>query len=107
MTDRMKSFLFVYQAGPDPVPAERMQENRRAWRTWSINLREKYGIHTAGGKVISGAGMADYTGDIRGASMVDAESLEAALEIARNSPNIPFGGRIIVLQEYERPNQTH
>ncbi len=105
-TNRLKSFLFVYQTGPDPIPADRVQENRRAWRTWSINLREKYGIHTAGGKLISEAGTTDYTGDIRGASMVDAESLEAALEIARNSPNLPFGGSIIVLQEYERPDRT-
>jgi hypothetical protein len=53
MANRMKSFIFIYQSGPDPIPAERTQEHRQAWRTWSINLREKYGIHTAGGKVIS------------------------------------------------------
>jgi hypothetical protein len=99
----MKSFIFVYQAGSDPIPADKINENRHAWRQWSVNLKEKYGIHTAGGKVISSKGIEDYLGNFRGASMVDAESMEAAVEIAKNSPNIPYGGSIVVLEEFERP----
>lgn len=98
----MKQFILIYQAGPDPIPADKMQESRQAWRQWSINLQEKYGIHTAGGKIVSADGVSDYAGNFRGASMVDAESLEDAVEIAKKGPNLPYGGSIVVLEEYKR-----
>lgn len=98
----MKSFIFIYRAGPNAIPADKIQENRQAWRTWNINLKEKYGIHTAEGKVVSTDGVSDYQGDFRGASMIEAASLDAAVEIAKQSPNIPYGGSVEVLEEYQR-----
>ncbi|GMA93811.1 hypothetical protein GCM10025881_06350 [Pseudolysinimonas kribbensis] len=44
----MASFIFIYRAGPDPVPADRVAENRAAWRAWNEALGEDYGIRTAG-----------------------------------------------------------
>jgi hypothetical protein len=99
----MTSFIFIYRAGPDPVPAERIAENREAWRAWNIALEEDYGIRTAGGKLVTPAGISDYEGDVRGASMVEFESMEAALEVAKGSPNLAFGGSVEVLHEYEAP----
>jgi len=96
----MASFIFIYRAGPDPIPAERMEENRAAWRAWNAALQEDYGIHTAGGKLVTADGVSDYTGDVRGASMVEFDSLEAAIEMATKSPNLAFGGSVDVLPEF-------
>ena len=98
----MASFIFIYRAGPDPVPAERIAENREAWRLWNLELNEDYGIRTAGGQVVNAHGVAEYSGDVRGASMVEFESLEAAVDVARRSPNIAFGGSVDVLEEHAR-----
>ena len=57
----------------------------------------------AGGKVVTSTGVSDSIGDIRGASMVEFESIEAAVEVAKGSPNLAFGGSVEVLQEYARP----
>ena len=96
----MASFIFIYRAGPDPVPADRVAENRAAWRAWNVALQEEYGIRTSGGAVVTSTGISDYDGDVRGASMVEFDSLEEALDVARRSPNLAFGGSVDVLQEY-------
>ena len=98
----MPSFIFIYRAGPDPVPAELVQENREDWRAWNLALEEEYGIRTAGGKTVSPTGVADYDGDVRGASMVEFESMDAAVAVAMKSPNLRFGGSVDVLEEYAR-----
>lgn len=99
----MNSYIIIYRAGLDPIPEDKIQENRQAWRTWSINLREKYGIHTSQGNTISSDGtVSDYAGNFRGASMIEAESLEAAVEIAKKAPNLPYGGSVDVLEESSR-----
>jgi len=99
----MASFIFIYHAGPDPVPADRVAENRAAWQAWNAALQEDYGIRTAGGKVVTSTGVSDSTGEIRGASMVEFDSIAAAVEVAKGSPNLAFGGSVEVLQEYARP----
>ncbi|RHA44083.1 YciI family protein [Cellulomonas rhizosphaerae] len=99
----MPSFIFIYRAGPDPVPADRVAENRAAWHTWNAELQEEHGIRTAGGASVSARQIDDYRGDVRGASLVEFDSLEAAVAVARASPNIAFGGTVDVLEEYQRP----
>jgi hypothetical protein len=96
----MPSFIFIYRAGPDPVPADRVAENRRAWQAWNLALQEDYGIRAAGGKLVTSAGVSGYDGDVRGASMVDFESMDAAVAVAMKSPNLAFGGTVEVLEEY-------
>ena len=96
----MASFIFIYRAGPDAVPAERVAENRAAWQAWNTALQERYGIRTAGGKLVTADSVAESDGIVRGASMVEFDSMDDALEVAKKSPNLAFGGSVEVLQEY-------
>ena len=98
----MPSFIFIYRAGPDPVPADRVAENRAAWREWNAALKEDYGIRTAGGKLVTAGGVSDSEEVVRGASMVEFESMDAAIEVAKRSPNLAFGGSVEVLEEFAR-----
>ncbi len=97
----MPSFIFIYRAGPDPVPADNVAENRAAWREWNAALNEDYGIRTSGGKVVTSAGVSDSDAVVRGESMVEFESMDAAVAVARNAPNLPFGGSVEVLEEFD------
>ena len=98
----MPSFIFIYRAGPDPVPADRVAENRAAWQEWNAALHEDYGIRTAGGKLVTATRVSDADGSVRGASMVEFESIDAAVEVAKGSPNLAFGGSVEVLAEHVR-----
>jgi hypothetical protein len=95
----MGAFIFIYRAGPDPVPADRVAENRAAWQVWNAALQEDYGIRTAGGKLVSAAGVTETDGVVRGASMVEFDSMDDAVEVAQRSPNLAFGGSVEVLEE--------
>ena len=99
----MASFIFIYRAGPDPIPAERLAENRAAWQAWNTALSEDYGIRTASGKLVTSTGIAESDGIVRGASMVDFDSIEAATEMAKGAPILAFGGSVEVLEELHRP----
>jgi len=98
----MASFIFIYRAGSDPVPDDRIAENRAAWQAWNAALGEDYGIRTAGGKLVSATGVTDADGVVRGASMVEFDTLDEAVRVARGAPNLAFGGSVEVLQELER-----
>lgn len=97
-------YLFVYYSSGKPLTPEEQPKNREAWYTWNTNLHETYGIHTAeGAKVVSADGsVTDYTGTLKGVSIIDADSLEEAVEKAKQSPSVQFGGHVEVFAEYER-----
>jgi YCII-related domain len=96
----MASFIFIYRAGSNPVPEDRIAENRAAWREWNAALNEDYGIRTSGGKVVTADGVSDSDGTVRGASMVEFDSMDDAVAVAIKSPNLTFGGSVEVLQEF-------
>ena len=98
----MASFIFIYRAGSDPVPDDRIAENRAAWQAWNTALGEDYGIRTAGGRLVTATGVTDADGVVRGASMVEFDSLDEAVRVAQGAPNLAFGGSVEVLQELER-----
>jgi hypothetical protein len=98
----MASFIFIYRAGPNPIPNDRIAENRAAWLAWNEALHEEYGIRTAGGKLVTSAGASESDGVVRGASMVEFDSLGEAVEVAKGAPNLAFGGSVEVLEEFTR-----
>lgn len=95
-------YLFVYRSNDRPLPEAIIAQNRQAWQEWNAELHEEYGIKTpSGGKVVSAQGVEEYTGNIRGVSIVEADTLEEAIEKAKKSPSITYGGDVIVLAEYQ------
>ena len=99
----MTSFIFIYRAGPDSIPPERMAENRAAWQAWNTALAEDYGIRTATGAVVTAGGVTGSDGVVRGASMVEFDSMDAAIAMAKGAPILAFGGSVEVLEELHRP----
>lgn len=96
-------YLFVYYSSGQPLSPAEQYKNREAWQTWNANLHETYGIHTAsGGKVVTAdRNTSDYVGNLKGVSIIDANSMEEAVEKATRSPSVEFGGRIEVFAEFE------
>ncbi len=95
-------YIFIYHAGPTPITEEQRKENRQAWQTWNADLHETYGIRTAAGKVVSSNSVVDYKGNLKGASIIEAKSLEEAVEIAKKIPTVFYGGTVEVLEEFQR-----
>jgi hypothetical protein len=113
--DEVNDFMLIYQGG-DPSWMERSPEDietvMRQWTQWfkdleaSGNLRDPGAALAPGGvtlkqngtAVVTDTSMAEVKELIGGFSVIQAESLEAATELAKGSPflgNNP-GGRVVV-----------
>ncbi len=95
------TFIFLYRTGKLLLTDEQKMESRQVWDTWNAFLKETYGIRTAVGKVVTSTGVVDYRGDLKGASIVEAGSLAEAVEIAKKSPTVKYGGAVEVLEEFQ------
>ncbi|MDQ0273913.1 hypothetical protein [Cytobacillus purgationiresistens] len=93
-------FLFVYRGGE--VPDNRLDRNvDELWR-WLDNLKEdgyeKVRFAGSGRKFISQDSIDDYSGDIFGVSIIEADSLEKAMSLTQNWPELQYGGMIEILE---------
>ena len=96
---RMK-FLFIYNGGD--VPAEKQQENIAQLWQWLDDLTA-HGVQQTqfvanGGKSLTAKGTRDYDGSVFGISIIEADSMTAAEEIAKTWPELPYGGQLDILQ---------
>ena len=96
----MAFYILNYYGSGTPLLPEQVDANRQAWRDWNGRLKETYGIKTSRGLVVTGESVTEYQGDFKGASIIEAESLEQAADIAKLSPAVAYGGRVEVLQEF-------
>ncbi len=95
----MANFLLVYHGGNPPATAEEGQAVMQAWMNWMGSLG---GSLVDGGNPISRAwtiskdGTEENAGSnpATGYSVLSAESMQAALELARGCPHLQAGGTI-------------
>jgi len=93
-------FLLVYRNGS--VPDEQLNKNvSELWR-WLDNLKEngheKVRFAGSGCKIISQQSIDDYSGDVFGVSIIEADSLEKAISLTTDWPELQYGGRIEILE---------
>jgi len=93
-------FLFIYHGGT--VPADKEQENVEQLWTWLDDLTAK-GIQKTqfvanGGRSVTQQEVDNYAGDVFGISIIEADSLDAAQQIAQSWPELQYGGRLDILQ---------
>lgn len=97
-------YLLLFKDG---LPAaDQMEEHMKIWDTWIGELAQK-GIFDSGlpfgpqAKVISGPEhtVKDFVlkaGDVNGYIIVHADSMESAIELAKQAPNLSLGGTVEV-----------
>ena len=94
----MSKFLFVYYGGKMETDPKKQKESMDLWMKWFAGLGKAVvdaGNPTMPGKMISKGAAKDIAGDvITGYSIIQADSLDAALKIAKGSPQITAGGQI-------------
>jgi hypothetical protein len=96
----MTKFLFVYYGGKMETDPKKQKESVDAWMKWFGSLGKAVvdaGNPTMPGKILSKTGTKDISGDpVTGYSIMQAESLEAAIKQAKSSPQLAAGGQIAV-----------
>ncbi len=107
----MANFLFVYRGGnegPANLSPEEMQENMQKWGTWIKEALQKGWMIDPGDaltgegrivnakKVVTDGPFVESKEVIGGYSVVKADSLDAAAELAKGCPGLIHGGRVEV-----------
>ncbi len=96
----MTKFLFVYHAPmthADAAPADpaEMEAVTNAWMAWAGRVGEgmlDFGTPLAGGVQVTSNGTTASDQDVAGYSLVEAESMDAALAFAEGHPHLSMPG---------------
>ncbi|MCO4236941.1 YciI family protein [Pseudarthrobacter raffinosi] len=109
----MSKFLFVYHAPMTPAEAAPAPEDMAAvmaeWNAWAAKVGDgmvDFGTPLANGvRVSPGGATAPSQREVAGYSLIEAENVEAALELAKQHPhlNMPGGCEIEVHEAQQIP----
>ena len=92
----MSNFIFAYHGGKKPETPEAGAELMARWKAWIGGLGDAVvnpGTPLGMSKTVSSDGVADDGGSnpLMGFSVVEADSMDAALEMAKSSPHLEIG----------------
>lgn len=88
-------FVMLYIGGK--VPEDKRKETAGKWREW--DMHEQIGVEVSVGKNVQSSGSSDSALDLRGVSVIEADSMDEAIKIAEGCPSIPYGMRVELFQE--------
>ena len=92
----MPNYIFAYHGGKKPESPEAGAELMAKWKAWVDNLGDAMvnpGTPVGMSKTVSSDGVTNDGGPnpLLGFSIVKADSIEAALEIAKGCPHLEIG----------------
>lgn len=102
----MTKYLFIYHAPMTPADATppdpaQMEAVMGEWNSWAAKVGDglvDFGTPLAGGTRVGTEGVSPSTREVVGYSLIEADSLDAAIELAKVHPhlNMPGGCEIEV-----------
>ena len=99
----MPKFVFAYHGGSKPATPEEGAKVMAAWNDWLGGLGDKVvdpGCPVGMSKTVSASGVADNGGanPLSGLSIVTADSIDKAVEMARGCPIVTDNGSVEVAE---------
>ena len=102
----MSNYVIAYHGGKKPETPEEGAKHMAKWKAWVDGLGDAVvnpGTPLGKSKTVSSAGVSDDGGSnpMSGFSIVTADSMDAALEMAKKCPFLEFGGTLEVAEVME------
>ncbi len=102
----MPSYMFAYHGGKKPESPEEGAAQMEKWKAWVDGLGDAAvnpGTPLGKSKTVSSGGVSDAGGanPISGFSILKADDMEAALELAKACPFLDTGGTIEIAEMME------
>ena len=99
----MPDYIIAYHGGNKPETPEEGAEHMGKWKAWVSGLGDAVvnpGTPLGKSKTVSSAGVSDGGGSnaLTGFSIVKADSMDAALEMAKACPFLDVGGTLEVAE---------
>ena len=99
----MTEFILAYHGGRRPATKEEGQAHMAKWMAWIKGMGGAVvnpGMFLGQSKTVSGEGVADDGGSnpLAGITVLQAETMDAVLELVKTSPHMDLGGTIEVAE---------
>ncbi len=98
----MAKYLFAYYGGKQPASKAESDKVMADWMKWFESMGKAVvdaGNPTTPGKMVSGKGLANIgRNPVTGYSIVQAESLDKAVVLAKSCPQIASDGQIAIYE---------
>ncbi len=102
----MPKYVLAYLGGDKPSSPEEGAKNMAKWQAWIGGLGEAVvnpGMPLSGTQTVSQDGVAPSSSTMSGFTIVEAGSIDAAIEMAKSSPFLETNGTIDVSEVMEMP----
>ncbi len=102
----MSDYVFAYHGGKRPESREEGAKHMAKWKAWVGGLGDAVvnpGTYLGMSKTVSSGGVSDDGGSnpLLGFTIVKADSMDAALEMAKACPHLGLGGTLEVAEVME------
>lgn len=87
----MKFVLLSRHTSGSSVPESEAAQNLEALEKWVSLLKASVVIPIRGGKTVSASHVDAYVGDVGGLLIFEADDIEQAVALARQSPGLKYG----------------
>ena len=99
----MPTFIFAYHGGKKPESQDEIDAEMAAWSDWFADMGAAVadgGAPVGMSKTVSASGIADDGGSnpLSGYSMVIADDIDGATELAKGCPIIKHGGSVEIAE---------
>ncbi len=100
----MPQFIFAYHGGKRPETPEEGEKVMAAWQSWMENAGDAFatpGAPVGMSKTVSANGVADDGGanPVSGYSVINAETIDAAVQLAKDCPMVVDGSGNVEIAE--------
>ena len=99
--ERMTKYLFVYYGGKPETDPKKMEKVMAVWMKWFGDLGKAVvdpGAPTKPEKLVSRGGLKSVANPLAGYSIIQADSLDAAIGLAKSHPDVSAGMEIAIYQ---------
>lgn len=104
----MPQFIFTYHGGKEPETPEEGRKSMEEWKAWAANLGPALinpGTPVGMTKVLTKNGVSEKPSPhpIMGFSILEADSMDTALALLKDSPHFKYEGTLEVSEMMEMP----
>jgi len=103
----MKFLLISRHTNGAEIPEKEREQNLQEMGEWITLLKPTMAMPIRGGRIVSANGIAQYCGDIGGAVVYEADSLDHAITLAKKSPGLKHGFTHEVFPEISLSQAAH
>ena len=87
----MKFILISRHTGGSEIPENDKVQNLKDMMEWMTLLKAEIAMPIRGGKSVTEKQVENYSGDVGGIIIFEAENLDQAVDLAQKSPGLKYG----------------